>query len=90
MSRRIRKVAVLGSGLMGSGIACHFANIGLDVLMLDIVPFDIKEEDKSKPAARNKIVNSALDTALKSKPSPIYEKGYAARIATQFAIVFAE
>ena len=45
MSRSIHKVAVLGSGVMGSGIAAHFANIGLDVLMLDIVPFDLKEEE---------------------------------------------
>ena len=46
--RHIKKVAVLGSGVMGSRIACHFANIGLDVLLLDIVPFDIKDEDKDK------------------------------------------
>ena len=45
--RRIQKVAVLGSGVMGSGIACHLANVGLDVIMLDIVPFDLKEEEKT-------------------------------------------
>jgi 3-hydroxyacyl-CoA dehydrogenase len=82
MTRRIKKVAVLGSGLMGSGIACHLAGVGLDVLMLDIVPFDLKEEEKSKPAARNRIVNAALDTALKSKPAPLFEKSFASRIAT--------
>lgn len=82
MTRRIRKVAVLGSGLMGSGIACHLAGVGLEVLMLDIVPFDLKEEEKSKPAARNRIVNAALDTAIKSKPAPLYDKAFASRITT--------
>ncbi len=82
MTRRIRKVAVLGSGLMGSGIACHLAGVGLEVLMLDIVPFDLKEEEKSKPAARNRIVNAALDTAVKSKPAPLYDKAFVSRITT--------
>ncbi len=79
---RIRKVAVLGSGVMGSTIACHFANIGLDVLMLDIVPFDISKEDKDNPKVRNSIVNAALTTAIKSKPAPLYKKGFASRIQT--------
>ena len=82
MTRRIRKVAVLGSGLMGSGIACHLAGVGLEVLMLDIVPFDLKEEEKSKTAARNRIVNAALDTAVKSKPAPLYDKAFVSRITT--------
>ncbi len=82
MTRRIKKVAVLGSGLMGSGIACHLAGVGLEVLMLDIVPFDLKEEEKAKPAARNRIVNAALDTALKSKPAPLFDKAFASRITT--------
>lgn len=82
MTRRIRKVAVLGSGLMGSGIACHLAGVGLEVLMLDIVPFDLKEEEKSKTAARNRIVNTALDTAVKSKPAPLYDKAFVSRITT--------
>ena len=80
--RRIKKVAVLGSGVMGSGIACHFANIGLDVLMLDIVPFDLTEEEKAIPAQRNRIVNGALKAALKSKPAPLYDKSFASRIKT--------
>jgi len=79
---RIKKVAVLGSGIMGSGIACHFANIGLDVVMLDIVPFNLSEEDKAKPAVRNSIVNGALKTAIKSKPAALYSKGFASRIKT--------
>ena len=56
MSRKIRKVAVLGSGVMGSGIACHLANVGIEVLLLDIVPFDISEADKTKPAARPNVL----------------------------------
>lgn len=82
MSRRIKKVAVLGSGVMGSGIACHFANIGLEVLMLDIVPFDLKEEEKNDPKARNRIVNGALKSAIKSKPAPLYDKDFAKLITT--------
>jgi 3-hydroxyacyl-CoA dehydrogenase len=80
MNKRIKKVAVLGSGLMGSGIACQLANIGLNVLMLDIVPFDLTEEQKKNPILRNKIVAGALDNALKSKPAALYEKSFAHRI----------
>ncbi len=77
MKRRINKVAVIGSGIMGSGIACHFANIGVEVLLLDIVPRELTEKEKSKglsledKAVRNRIVNDSLQAALKSKPSPI-------------------
>ena len=78
--RAIRKVAVLGSGVMGSGIAAHFANIGLEVLMLDIVPFDLAEEDKKNPAARNRIVNAAFKASLKAKPAAFYDKDFAKRI----------
>ena len=80
--KRIRKAAVLGSGVMGAGIACHLANIGLEVLMLDIVPFDLKDEDKNNPAARNRIVNQALDNALKSKPAALFDKSFASRVKT--------
>ena len=80
MKRNIRKVAVLGSGVMGSAIACHFANVGCDVLLLDIVPKDA--EDSDNKAARNKLVNDALKNALKSKPSPIYSQKFASRIET--------
>ena len=76
--RVIKKVAILGSGVMGSRIACHFANIGVQVLLLDIVPKDAPADPKS----RNKIVNDALDFALKSSPSPIYLKSFAKRITT--------
>ncbi len=88
MKRRINKVAVIGSGIMGSGIACHFANIGVEVLLLDIVPRELNEQEKKKGLSledkqvRNRIVNQSLQDALKSKPSPIYHKDFAQRIKT--------
>ena len=88
MNKHIKKVAVIGSGIMGSGIACHFANIGVEVLLLDIVPGELNEKEKSKgltlkdKAVRNRIVNDSLGIALKSKPSPIYHSKFASRIAT--------
>ena len=72
MQRIIKKVAVLGSGVMGSRIACHFAGVGLQVLLLDIQPKDLAEG--AKPAEKNKIVNDALTAAIKSNPSPVYTK----------------
>ena len=81
MSKRIiKKVAVLGSGVMGSRIACHFAGVGLQVLLLDIVPKDLPAD--AKPVERNKIVNDALTTAIKSNPSPVYTKDVIKRIKT--------
>jgi 3-hydroxyacyl-CoA dehydrogenase len=80
MNRRIRKVAVLGSGLMGSGIACHLAGVGIEVMMLDIVPFDLTDDQKSDPRQRNRIVQAAFDNALKSKPAPLFDKAFASRI----------
>ena len=82
MKRTIKKAAVLGSGIMGSRIACHFANIGVEVILLDIVPRDLDEKDKNNPAARNKLVNDALQTAIKSNPSPLYDKSKARLIET--------
>ncbi|MBK7609519.1 MAG: hypothetical protein IPI18_21145 [Saprospiraceae bacterium] len=79
---RISKVAVLGSGVMGSGIACHLANCGYQVLMLDIVPFDLKEEEKGNKKARNKIVDTALLNAVKTKPSPLFHKSLISNIKT--------
>jgi 3-hydroxyacyl-CoA dehydrogenase len=80
MLKRIHKVAVLGSGLMGTGIAAHLAGCGLEVLMLDILPPDLSEADDKKPAARNRIGNNALQTALKAKPAPFYDNNFASRI----------
>lgn len=89
MSKRIiKKVAVIGSGIMGSGIACHFANIGVDVLLLDIVPRALNAVEEKKgltlndKIVRNRLVNDSLTTALKSKPSPIYHQKFANRITT--------
>jgi 3-hydroxyacyl-CoA dehydrogenase len=80
MKRNIKKVAVLGSGVMGSAIACHMANVGLDVILLDIIPEEAKESKDQR--AKNKLVNDALNKTLKSKPSPIYDKRFAKRIVT--------
>ncbi len=86
--RRIKKVAIIGSGIMGSGIACHFANIGVDVLLLDIVPRELNDKEKAKgltledKVVRNRLVNGALAASLKSKPSPIYNQKFASRITT--------
>src|SRR6201996_4212854 len=80
MNRAIRKVAVIGSGVMGSRIACHFAGIGVQTLLLDIVP---KEAiDSKKTPERNKIVNDSLQAALKSNPSPVYHKNVIKKIST--------
>ncbi len=80
MKRIIKKVAVLGSGVMGSRIACHFAGIGVQVLLLDIVPKGV--EAGAKTAEKNKIVNDALAAALKSNPSPVYTKDVVKKITT--------
>ncbi len=88
MNRTIRKVAVLGSGVMGSRIACHFAGIGVQVLLLDIVPGTLTDAEKGKSltleskAVRNRIVNDALQATLKGKPSPVYTKKVAENIKT--------
>lgn len=86
--RIIKKVAVIGSGIMGSGIACHFANIGVEVLLLDILPRELTATEQQKgltlehKAVRNRIANDHLANALKSKPSPIYHQKFASRITT--------
>lgn len=86
--RRIKKVAVLGSGVMGSRIACHLSNVGCEVLLLDISPKEISEKEKAMgltldhPKVKNRLVNEALETALRSNPSPIYRKAFRSRIQT--------
>jgi 3-hydroxyacyl-CoA dehydrogenase len=88
MKRTIKKVAVLGSGVMGSRIACHFANIGVQVLLLDIAPKELLPDEDKKgltldaPAVRNRIVNAALQAAIVANPSPLYRKADASRIKT--------
>ena len=86
--RRIKKIAIIGSGIMGSGIACHFANIGVDVLLLDIVPRELNDKEKAKgltledKVVRNRLVNDALTASIKSKPAPLYHPSFANRITT--------
>jgi len=79
---------VVGSGVMGSRIACHFANIGVQVLLLDIVPRELRADEIKKGLTvqdktfKNRIVNEALAEVAKSNPSPIYSKAFLSRITT--------
>lgn len=88
MKRKINEVAVLGSGVMGSRIAAHFANIGCKVYLLDIVPKELNDSEKKKgltlqdAVVRNRIANDNLQNVLKAKPSPIYRNDFASRITT--------
>tara|TARA_B100000809_G_scaffold266900_1_gene332724 strand:+ start:14475 stop:16937 length:2463 start_codon:yes stop_codon:yes gene_type:complete len=88
MKKHIRKIAIIGSGIMGSGIACHFANIGVEVLLLDIVPNELNDKEKAKgltledKVVRNRIVDNSLIASLRSSPSPIYKKEFSSRITT--------
>ena len=81
MQRIIKKVAILGSGVMGSRIACHFAGIGIQVLLLDILSASA-EAEKGSISQRNQVVNDALSAALKSNPSPVFNKDAAKKIKT--------
>jgi len=80
MKRTIKKIAVLGSGVMGSRIACHFAGVGVQVILMDMVPKEATES--TKPAERNKLVNDALTAAIKSNPSPVFDKDVIKKITT--------
>ena len=88
MKRKIKKVAILGSGIMGSRIACQFANIGVQVLLLDINPRELSDKEKSKgltlesKAVRNRIVNEALLSTVKAKPKALYSASFKSRITT--------
>lgn len=87
MKRTIRKVAVLGSGVMGSAIACHFANIGCQVLLLDIAPTELSAEEQAKGltldsrAVKNRIVSTSFERSVKSNPGPLYSQRFLPRIA---------
>ena len=81
MSRKIKQAAVIGSGVMGGGIAALLASAGIKTVLLDIVPFDLTDEEKKDPAARNRFVKAGLDTILKSKPSLLMQKKDAALIS---------
>ena len=82
MTRYINKVAVLGSGVMGTGIAAHLANIGIEVLLLDIVPPHLSEAEQGNPKMRNQFADQALKAALKSKPAAFFDKTLSRRIQT--------
>ncbi|MBS2025566.1 MAG: 3-hydroxyacyl-CoA dehydrogenase/enoyl-CoA hydratase family protein [Deltaproteobacteria bacterium] len=77
----IRRAGVIGAGVMGSGIAAHFANAGVEVVLLDIVPPNLTDKEKSDPAARNRFSAGGLEKALKSKPAAFFHKS-AARLVT--------
>ncbi len=87
MKRRIKHVTVLGSGIMGSGIAAHFANIGVEVLLLDIVPFELTEAEQKKgltledKVVRNRIATENLVKLKKSSPALLYSPKFADRIS---------
>ena len=74
MPRKIRTAAVIGSGVMGGGIAALLAAAGVKTLLLDMVPFDLKKEEKNDPAARNRIVKAGLDALLGSSPSLLMQR----------------
>jgi len=86
MKRRIKHVTVLGSGIMGSGIAAHFANIGVEVLLLDIVPFELTEAEQKKgltkddKAVRNLIATENFEKLKKASPALLYTPQFAERI----------
>jgi len=88
MKKKINKVAIIGSGIMGAGIACHFANIGIQVLLLDICPKELTEKETANgltlehPLVKNRIVNTNLKKAIAGKPAPLYHKKFASRIKT--------
>jgi len=85
-ARHIRRVAVLGAGIMGSRIALHFANIGVEALLLDVLPRELSEADRKagltedSPKWRNGVVNRLFQEALKSSPSPTYGQATAGRV----------
>jgi 3-hydroxyacyl-CoA dehydrogenase len=80
LNQLIKKAAVLGSGVMGSGIAAHLANIGIPTLLLDIVPRELTEDEKAKgltledKPVRNRISQASIQKLLKQKPAPLTVK----------------
>ncbi|MGZ9584496.1 3-hydroxyacyl-CoA dehydrogenase/enoyl-CoA hydratase family protein [Paenibacillus marinisediminis] len=86
MNKPIRKAAVIGSGIMGSGIAAHLANVGIPCLLLDMVPKQATEEEAAKgltlehPAVRNRLAVNAIAKLQKTKPDPLYDPSFAQRI----------
>src|SRR5580704_18369546 len=77
MTQSIRRAAVIGAGVMGSGIAAHFANAGVEVVLLDIVPPNLTDAEKKDRSARNRFAVGGLDKALKAKPAAFFHKANA-------------
>ena len=80
--RHINQVGVIGSGIMGSGIACHLANAGIKVILLDVVTPDLSPDRANNKDARNQLVNQSLQNTIKSKPAPLMHIKFAERITT--------
>jgi 3-hydroxyacyl-CoA dehydrogenase len=78
----IKRVAVLGSGVMGAAIAGHLANCGIPSIMLDIVPPNLSDDEKKNRKKRNSIADAAKAALLKAKPAPLYKKSYVDMIET--------
>jgi 3-hydroxyacyl-CoA dehydrogenase len=74
MRKPIRRAAVIGAGVMGSGIAAHLANAGVEVLLLDIVPPNLTDAERGQRAARNRFSSGGLDKAIKSRPAAFFSK----------------
>jgi len=72
MTKPIRRVGVIGAGVMGSGIAAHLANAGIHAILLDIVPPNLSDAEKRDRAARNRFAQGGLDRALKAKPAAFF------------------
>jgi len=77
MAIQIRRAGVIGAGVMGSGIAAHLANAGIEVVLLDIVPPNLTDAEKKNPANRNKFAAGGLEKAIKGKPAAFFHKGNA-------------
>jgi 3-hydroxyacyl-CoA dehydrogenase len=74
MRKPIRRAAVVGAGVMGSGIAAHLANAGLQVLLIDILPPNLTDAEKKDPAARDRFAASGLEKAIKARPAAFFQK----------------
>ncbi|MBL8719478.1 MAG: 3-hydroxyacyl-CoA dehydrogenase family protein, partial [Myxococcales bacterium] len=72
MHKPIRRAGVIGAGVMGQGIAAHFANAGVEVILLDIVPPNLTEAQKSDKKARDAWAAGGLEKAQKSRPAAFF------------------
>jgi 3-hydroxyacyl-CoA dehydrogenase len=85
--RHIRRAAVLGSGVMGSQIALHLANIGVEVLLLDRTPDTLTPDETwagkslTDRTVKNRIVQQSFQAAVKLSPEPLYHAAFANRVS---------